>query len=95
MASTAELTITLPLELAEIVRAKVADGEFPSESAYIESVLGSNLTEQPADDDFERWLRSTGVERYDAYDADPSKVRSAHQVLQTVAERLHHFAGDK
>ena len=86
MAATQQLTITLPTEIAEAVKSKVASGEYANESALFQESL---LEFFMADADLEHWLRTTGVARYDAYDANPKDVFTGDQILQAVEERLN------
>ncbi|KQW29191.1 hypothetical protein ASE36_12095 [Rhizobium sp. Root274] len=73
MSKSASLTITLPDDMAELVRAKVASGAFASEVDVVEEGLRT-LVER--DKGIERWLRDDVAPVYDAYKADPSVARS-------------------
>lgn len=70
MRSTQQFSITLPNEMAEIVRAKVAAGEYATESEVIRDGLRSLMARDRA---VEAWLRETVVPAYDALKADPSR----------------------
>jgi antitoxin ParD1/3/4 len=85
MTDTQELTITLPTELAQTVQSKVASGEFASESDLLRESLSKFFAPDP---DLENWLKTVGVARYDAYDANPNDVFTGDQILQAVAEQL-------
>jgi antitoxin ParD1/3/4 len=82
MRTTQQFSITLPLEMAEIVKAKVAAGEYASESEVIRDGLRVLLMR---DQIVENWLHEKVGPAYDALKADPSlaitpdKVRSALQ----------------
>jgi Arc/MetJ-type ribon-helix-helix transcriptional regulator len=78
------LTITLSPELAEKVRARAASQGYASESEYVEDQITEAVEEDP---DLERWLRTVGVARYDAYDADPHAVLSGDQLRARIAEQ--------
>jgi antitoxin ParD1/3/4 len=82
MRTTQQFSITLPLEMAEIVKAKVAAGEYASESEVIRDGLRVLLMR---DQIVENWLHEKVGPAYDALKDDPSlavtpdKVRSALQ----------------
>lgn len=56
--------------MAEVVRAKVAGGEYATESEVIRDGLRSLLARDRA---VETWLRETVAPAYDAIKADPSR----------------------
>ncbi len=70
MRTTQQFSITLPNEMAELVRAKVAGGEYATESEVIRDGLRSLLARDRA---VENWLRETVAPAYDAIKADPSR----------------------
>lgn len=70
MRSTQQFSITLPNEMAELVRAKVAGGEYATESEVIRDGLRSLLARDRA---VATWLRETVAPAYDAIKADPSR----------------------
>jgi antitoxin ParD1/3/4 len=72
--STKQLSITLPNELAELIRAKVAAGEYATESEVIRDGLRVLLARDRA---VESWLRETVAPAYDALKANPSRAVSA------------------
>ena len=69
MRSTQQLSITLPNEMAQMVRTKVASGEYASESEVIRDGL---RTLQARDAALENWLRGEVAKSYDEFAADPS-----------------------
>ena len=71
MRATRALSVTLPHEMAKMVKSKVASGAYATESEVIRDGLRA-LQEREAV--VERWLRTEGVARYDAYEADPSRA---------------------
>lgn len=81
MRSTQQLSITLPNEMAEFVRAKVASGEYASESEVIRDGLRAMQTRDRA---LENWLRTEVAEAYDELKSDPSKGRTPEQVLASL-----------
>jgi putative addiction module CopG family antidote len=82
MRSTQQLSITLPNEMAKLVRAKVAKGEYATESEVIRDGLRTLLARDQA---VEAWLREQVAPAYDALKADPSRVVSAKHVRATLA----------
>jgi putative addiction module CopG family antidote len=77
MRSTQQLSITLPNEMADLVRAKVATGEYATESEVIRDGLRTLLARDRAVED---WLREKVAPAYDALKADPSRAVSVDHV---------------
>jgi antitoxin ParD1/3/4 len=71
MRSTQQFSITLPHEMAEAVRAKVASGEYATESEVIRDGLRTLLARDRA---VEEWLRKDVAAAYDKLKADPSRA---------------------
>jgi antitoxin ParD1/3/4 len=82
MRSTQQLSITLPNEMAKLVRAKVAAGEYATESEVIRDGLRTLLARDRAVED---WLRENVAPAYDALKANPSRVVTARRVRETLA----------
>ena len=82
MRSTQQLSITLPHEMAELVRAKVARGEYATESEVIRDGLRTLLARDRAVED---WLRETVAPAYDALQADPSRAVPASHVRSALS----------
>jgi antitoxin ParD1/3/4 len=82
MRSTQQLSITLPKEMAEAVKAKVASGEYASESEVIRDGLRVLMARDRA---VENWLRAEVGPAYDALKADPSRAVTASQVRARLA----------
>jgi putative addiction module CopG family antidote len=80
--STQQLSITLPNEMADAVRAKVASGEYATESEVIREGLRALLARDQA---IERWLRGEVAAAYDALKAAPSRAVSAAQIRARLA----------
>jgi putative addiction module CopG family antidote len=78
MRTTKQLSITLPNELAEVVRAKVASGEYATESEVIRDGLRVLMARDRA---VEQWLRDQVGPAYDRLVADPSRAVTADHVL--------------
>ena len=70
MRTTQQLSITLPLEMAEAVKAKVAAGEYATESEVIRDGLRVLLARDRV---VEVWLREQVAPALDAIKADPSR----------------------
>ena len=79
MRSTKQMSITLPNEMAKMVKAKVAAGEYASESEVIRDGLRALAARDKA---VEEWLRQQVAPVYDAMQDDenrgvePSRVRA-------------------
>jgi antitoxin ParD1/3/4 len=84
MRSTQQLSITLPKEMAEMVRAKVAAGEYATESEVIRDGLRTLLVRDRA---MEEWLREKVAPAFDAMRANPSQARSVKQVRTALAAK--------
>jgi putative addiction module CopG family antidote len=84
MRSTQQFSVTLPNEMAEQVRAKVASGEHASESEVIRDGLRAL---QARDRAVEQWLRSDVVGAYEALKADPSRGRSLDEAREALLAR--------
>lgn len=85
MRTTQSLSITLPLDVAEMVKAKVASGEYASESEGIRDGLRTLAAQDAAVD---RWLRDEVVEAYDAHKADPTRTVTLEEGLANVRSRI-------
>ncbi len=70
MRTTQQFSITVPNEMADMIRAKVQSGEYASESEVIRDGL---RTLQMRDRALEKWIRDEVVPAYDAFKADPSR----------------------
>jgi len=93
MRSTQQFSVTLPNEMAEIVRAKVLSGEYATESEVIRDGLRTLMSRDRV---VEEWLRQTVAPAYDAMKANPARARSAHQVRAALAsERQKTLAGKR
>ena len=82
MRSTQQFSITLPHEMADAVRAKVATGEYATESEVIRDGLRVLLARDRAVED---WLRNDVAAAYDALKADPSRAVGADAVKARLA----------
>ena len=84
MRTTQQMSITLPLEMARIVKEKVANGGYASESEVIRDGIRAL---QERDAAVERWLRDEVAPTYDAHRANPDKASP----LAEVSARLDAF----
>jgi antitoxin ParD1/3/4 len=82
MRSTQQFSITLPNELAELVRSKVASGEYATDSEVVRDGL---RTLAARDRVIETWLREEVAPAYDALKTDPSRAISASDVRAALA----------
>lgn len=83
--STQQFSITLPNDMARMVKSKVASGDYASESEVIRDGL---RTLQARDRALEKWLRNDVAVAYDEAKADPSRLLGAAKVRGRLA-RLH------
>ncbi|MBX3502203.1 MAG: type II toxin-antitoxin system ParD family antitoxin [Alphaproteobacteria bacterium] len=84
MRTTRSLSVTLPNEMADMIRRKVESGEYASESEVIRDGLRALRQRDAA---MERWLREEVVPAYDATMADPSKRIPAEKAFGEAAAR--------
>jgi putative addiction module CopG family antidote len=82
MRSAQQFNITLPIEMARTIEAKVSSGEYASESEVIRDALRAMRARDKA---VENWLREEVAPAYEAMKADPSRGRSASDVRATFA----------
>lgn len=82
MRTTQQLSITLPLDMAEVVKAKVRTGEYATESEVIRDGLRALLARDRA---VESWLRDQVGPAYDALKADPARAVTVDQVRTRLA----------
>jgi antitoxin ParD1/3/4 len=82
MRTTQQFSITLPNEMAELVREKVAAGEYATESEVIRDGLRTLLARDRAVD---LWLREEVVPSYKAFKADPKRGVSGESVRKRLA----------
>jgi len=85
MRTTQQLSITLPNDMADIVKSKVRTGEYASESEVIRDGLRALLARDRA---VESWLLNQVGPAYDAMRADPSRAVSADQIRERLGMPL-------
>ena len=82
MRTTQQMSITLPNDMADAVKAKVKAGEYASESEVIRDGRRALMARDRA---VENWLHSQVGPAYDALVADPARAVSAEQVRARLA----------
>ena len=82
MRTTKQLSITLPKEMADAVKAKVATGEYATESEVIRDGLRVLMARDRV---VESWLLEQVVPAYDALKADPSSAVTVNQIRARLA----------
>jgi putative addiction module CopG family antidote len=82
MRTTKQISITLPNDMADMVKAKVRTGEYASESEVIRDGLRVLMARDRA---IESWLHNQVGPSYDALKADPSRAVTADQVRARLA----------
>jgi putative addiction module CopG family antidote len=87
MRTTRQLSVTLPVEMADMIRTKVTSGEYASESEVIRDGLRALAARDKA---MESWLRREAAPAYDAMKANPGRglsVKSVRANLAAVAKK--------
>ncbi len=79
MRTTRQLRVTLPDEMVDTVRERVASGEYASESEVVRDGLRTLFARDQA---VEVWLRDEVADAYDALMTDPSLAVTPDQVRQ-------------
>ena len=82
MRTTTQISITLPKDMASLVRSKVQAGEYASESEMIRDGLRVLLARDRVIED---WLNNQVGAAYDALSADPSRALTVDQVRTRLA----------
>jgi putative addiction module CopG family antidote len=85
MRATQSLSITLPAELAEMVKAKVASGEYASESEVVHEGLRSLLDE---DATLDTWQVEEVLKTLEKVRASPERHLSLGEVDKRLDARL-------
>lgn len=84
MRSTQQFSITLPNEMADLVRSKVAAGEYATESEVIRDGLRTLAARDKA---VEAWLRDQVVPAAQTLQADLSRGLSVGQVREHLTRK--------
>lgn len=85
MRTTQQMSITLPNDMADVVKAKVRAGEYASESEVIRDGLRALIARDRA---MESWLHDQVGPAYDALKANPSRAVTTDQVRARLAAEL-------
>ena len=78
MRNTVPISVTLPHDMAAMVKGKVASGQYATESEVIRDGLRTLLARDLA---VERWLREDVVSSLDTYDATPHTAVPADRMM--------------
>lgn len=78
------LTVTLPDHLVDAIEAKVAAGEYGSQSEVVQDALENFHAEDPS---IESWLRDVVVPRCREHAAHPASLIPAEEVVDRVQRR--------
>ena len=81
MRTTQQFSITLPTEMAEAVKAKVASGEYATESEVIRDGL---RTLQARDAALENWLRGEVAKSFDEFAEDPNSGVPSGEIMARI-----------
>ncbi len=81
MRTTQPISVTLPHDMAALVKAKVASGEYATESEVIRDGLRALLARDGA---MENWLRDEVAKSYDEFKARPKSGIRAGEVMSQV-----------
>jgi antitoxin ParD1/3/4 len=82
MRTTQQFSITLPNEMADAVKSKVATGEYATESEVIRDGLRALLARDRA---VESWLHEQVGPAYDALKANPARAVTIDDVRASLA----------
>jgi antitoxin ParD1/3/4 len=82
--TTQQFSITLPVEMTEVVEAKIKSGVYASISEVVREGVRALLERDAA---VERWLREEVIAGHEEYAADPSKGVPAEDVLDRIKVR--------
>ena len=91
MRTTQQFSITLPNDMADMVKSKVAAGEYASESEMIRDGLRVLVNRDRA---VESWLLNQVGPAYDALKTDPARAVTVAQVRATLLAE-HQLVTDK
>ena len=82
-----QLSISLPVEMANLLQAKVDAGEYASVSSAIQDAVRlAQARDRAFEHAIENWLRTEVASAYDTLKADPSRGMSTEQVLESLTK---------
>lgn len=84
MRTTQQLSITLPKEMASMIKEKVATGEYATESEVIREGLRALIARDRAVD---AWFKEQVGPAYDALQSDPSRAIGIEEIRAKLAAR--------
>jgi antitoxin ParD1/3/4 len=82
MRTTQQFSITLPNEMAGLVKSMVSSGAYATESEVFRDGLRALMARERA---MEHWLREQAGPAYDALKADPSRAVTPDRVRARIA----------
>lgn len=85
MRTTQSLSITLPHEMAQMVKRKVSSGEYATESEVIRDGLRTLAARDAA---VEKWLIAEVVPTLEAIKADPSRLVGADEAWRQLGDHM-------
>lgn len=88
MRTTQSLSVTLPLEMAKMVKAKVSSGEYASESEVIRDGLRAL---QARDAAIEKWLIEEVAPTYDAVMNGTEPLLSAEESIRQLRDYMDKY----
>jgi antitoxin ParD1/3/4 len=92
MRTTQAISVTLPHEMAQMVKSKVASGEYASDSEVIREGLRSLMARDNA---LEKWLREEVIAAYDEAKENPDILLNSATLRQNLSN-MHNanFGGE-
>jgi antitoxin ParD1/3/4 len=85
MRTTQSLSITLPHDMAQMVKKKVSSGEYATESEVIRDGLRTLAARDAA---VEKWLLEEVVPTLETIKADPSRLISADEAWKQLSDHM-------
>jgi antitoxin ParD1/3/4 len=84
MRTTQQFSITLPLDMAEVIEGKIKSGAYASVSEVVRDGVSALFEREAA---VEQWLRDEVIGGHEEYMADPSKGIPAEAILDRIKAR--------
>lgn len=84
MRSTQQFSVTLPNEMAKMVKARVSSGEYASESEVIRDGLRALEARERVVDE---WLTKEVATAYDKLESDPASALTLDQIRQHLSDK--------